>query len=443
MEDTRQQAESETDQKTPPKSVGQWAKILVLIWGVLVLLPLVPLLPSSCCAILSVAGYDEPGIRVYSLALTTLVAIGGACGGTMLFGGARALSKRPTKQLRLPPLWAAIGAFVITLAIGLGLWQMASLAQLLGAWFIIAAATLPPLAAVIWAVDGHPGWLTWRRAGVAFSGGITVSVPLAILLEILVPSIVIGLLLGLGEPALSALEELINLLAGGEVARALTSTGFLIALVELAVVAPLVEEIAKSLVVLPLLKGLDSRRDAFLLGVVAGAGFAALENVIYAIFGGSYWGGILTVRALGAAVHPLGTGLAAVAWHALLNKSPGTDKRWIGGFGLAVVQHAVWNGGLVLWLALSGAAFFGPQAWEANVMGVGIAVGILALIAVEGVALGTGLRMLSRQLDQAVTVEAFTPEEIATERAIALWAVACLVVLLPVGLAVLQAIWSK
>ena len=54
-----------------------------------------------------------------------------------------------------------------------------------------------------------------------------------------------------------------------------------------------------------------------------------------------------------------------------------------------------------------------------------------------------GLRVLSRRLDQAVTVEAFTPEEIPTERAIALWAVACLVVLLPVGLAVLQAIWSK
>jgi RsiW-degrading membrane proteinase PrsW (M82 family) len=361
----------------------------------------------------------------------------------MLCASSTALADRPSRQLRLPPLWAAIGAFVITLAIGLRLWLVEGLAPLLGPWFVIAAAALPPVAAVIWAADGRPGWLTWRRAGVAFSGGVTISVPLAILLEILVPTIVIGLLLDLGEPVLDALGELVDLLTGGRVARALTSRGFIIALVELAVVAPLIEELAKPLIVLPLLKGLKSRRDAFLLGVAAGAGFAVLENVIYALFGGRYWGGILTVRALGTAVHPLGTGLTAVAWHALLNREPGTDKRWIGAFGLAVVQHAVWNGGLALWMALSGAAFFGPQPWEANVMGVGIAVGMLALIALEGVALWIGLRALSRRLDHAVAVEALIAEEIPTERAIALWAVACLVVLLPVGLAVLQAVWGE
>lgn len=444
MEGERRQTEHiETDQRAPPKSVGRWAKVLVLIWSIVVLLPVVPLVPASCCAVLSMIGYDEPETRAYSLGLATLVVIGVACGGTMLFGSSRALADRPSKQLRLPPLWAATGAFVITLAIGLGLWQMEGLAPLLGPWFIIAAAALPPVAAVIWAVNGHPGWLTWRRAGVAFSGGVTVSVPLAVLLEILVPTVIISLLLDLGEPVLDALRELVNLLAGGRVARALTSPGFPIALVELAVVAPLVEELAKSLVVLPLLKGPKSQRDAFLLGVAAGAGFAALENVIYALFGGRYWGGILTVRALGAAVHPLGTGLSAVAWCALLNRDPGTDRRWIGGFGLAVVQHAVWNGGLVLWMALSGAAFFGPKPWEANVMGVGIAVGILALIALEGAALWIGLRALSRRLDSAVAVEAFIAEEIPAERAIALWAVACLVILLPVGLAVLQGLWSR
>jgi RsiW-degrading membrane proteinase PrsW (M82 family) len=442
MEDTGQQAENETDQKTPPKSVGRWAKLLVLIWGVVVLLPIVPLLPVSCCAALSTIGYDESGARAYSLGLATSVVVAVACGGTMLFGSSRALADRPSKQLRLPPLWVAIGVFVMTLAVGLGLWQVEGLAPLLGPWFIIAAATLPPVAAVIWAANGRPGWLTWRRAGVAFSAGATVSAPLAILIEILVSTVIIGLLLGLGEPVLDALEELVDLLAGGRIGHALTSPGFSIALVGLAVVAPLVEELAKSLVVLPLLKGLKSRRDAFLLGVAAGAGFAALENIVYALFGGSYWGGILAVRALGAAVHPLGTGLTAVAWHALLNRNPGTGRRWIGAFGLAVVQHAVWNSGLVLWMALSGAAFLGPEPWEANLLGAGIAVGILALIALEGVALWIGLRALSRRLEPTAA-EAHTAGEIPAERAIALWAVACLVILLPVGLAVLQTAWGR
>jgi hypothetical protein len=442
--EARQTALAETSQETSsPKSVGRWAKVLVVIWGALVLLPVLPLFLGGCCAILPVAGYSEPETRTLSLGIAALIVVGSACGVTMVVQGSTALAGRPSRQLRPPHLWILLGSFVAAMVVGLGLWQMEGLDLLFAPWFIIAAAALPSLAAVVWAVDNRPGWLTWRRAGVALSAGITVSVPLAIFLEILVPYAILGLLLDLGEPVLDAIGGLIDLLAGGQVARALTSPGFLVALVELAVVAPLVEEFVKSLVVLPLLRGLGSRRDAFLLGAVAGAGFAALENVIYALFGGRYWGGILTVRALGAAVHPLGTGLATMAWYALLSRDSGTDRKWIGGFGLAVVQHAVWNGGLALWVALSGAAFFGPKSWEANVMGVGIAVGILALLALEGVALWAVLRALSRRLASAAAVEALVPAGVPAERAIALWAVACLMVLLPVGLGALHALWSK
>jgi hypothetical protein len=93
-------------------------------------------------------------------------------------------------------------------------------------------------------------------------------------------------------------------------------------------------------------------------------------------------------------------------------------------------------------------------------MGVSIAVGLLALITLEGVALWMGARALSRRLDPGLGLEIGldtgkdAPEtgavgrrfpaggELSTERAIALWAVACLVVLLPVGLAALQALWK-
>jgi RsiW-degrading membrane proteinase PrsW (M82 family) len=337
---------------------------------------------------------------------------------------------------------------------------MEGVAPLLGPWFIIIAAALPPLAAVVWAAEGCPGWLTWRRVSVAFSAGATVSVLLTILLEILVPLAIVGLLLDLGDPVVDAIERLLNLLAGGEVARALTSPGFLVALFELAVVAPLVEEFVKPLVVLPLLKGMKSRRDVFLLGAVAGAGFAALENVIYALVGTRHWGGILLLRALGAAVHPLGAGLTALAWHSILTrrnqvsvlrsrKKPGFLEPgfWLNGFGLAVGQHALWNGGLVLWMALAGATFFGPAPAETDVMGISVAVGLLALIALEGVALWMAIQALSRRLDLDEDVPGtiigrgeIVGIEMSTERAIALWAVACLLVLLPVGLAALQAL---
>lgn len=428
---------------TPPQRVGRWAKVLVILWGTLLFLPEVPLLLGFCCLVSSMMGYDDPGTRASGLAAAALMAVGLVCGGTMLFQGERALAGKPSGRLRLPPLWGVVGGFVLALVTGLGLWQVKGVGPLLSPWFIVAAAALPPLAAVVWAVENHPGWLTWRRMGVAFSAGATVSVLLAILLEIFAPFTIVWLLLDLGEPVLDALEGLVKLLVGGEVARALTSPGFLLALLELALVAPLVEEFVKPLVVLPLLRGLESRREAFLLGAAAGAGFAALENVLYALFGGRYWGGILTVRALGAAVHPLGAGLTALAWYSVYFRSKhlkSPNLRWLGGFGLAVGQHALWNGGLVLWLALSGAAFFGPEPWEADVMGVSIAVGMLALVALEGAALWVGMRALSRRLapDYDWAAELSIGEGLSTERAIALWAVVCLLVLLPVGLAALQ-----
>jgi hypothetical protein len=439
IEDKARQTEApERKRGTPPRSVGPWTKALVLVWGTVALVPALPLGLGFCCILVETLSYDAPGTRAFGLGIAALLAVGFACGGTMLLQGASALGEHPSSGLRLPPLWGLIGGFVLALVTGLGLWQVEGLAPLLAPWFIVPAAALPPLAAIAWAMNDRPGWLTWRRAGVAFSAGATVSVLLAILLEILAPLTIVWLLLDLGGPALDALEGLVDLLAGGEVAHALTAPGFLVLLFELAVVAPLAEEFAKPLVVLPLLRGLASRRDAFLLGAVAGAGFAALENVIYALFGGRYWGGILLVRALGAAMHPLGAGLTALAWHALLNRKPDASRAWTAGFVPAVALHALWNGGLALWLALSGAAFFGPEPWKADVMGIGIAVGMLALIALEGVALWVGLRALSRRLGAPTAREAPTEEALSTNRAIALWAVVCLVVLLPVGLAALR-----
>jgi hypothetical protein len=212
------------------------------------------------------------------LVLFLTVTLGG--GGLTVYQGLQALSKRPSRPLRLPPLWAVGGGFALALAIGLGLQQVEICAPLLFPLCLMAAALAPPLAAVGWMLDQQAGTLTWRRAGVAFVGGATVSVMLAIILEVLLPGVVLLLVLDLAEPVLDGLEGLFDALAGREVAKVLTSPGFLFALVELAVVAPLVEETVKPLVTLPLLRHIERPRDALLLGAAAGAGFAVLENVL-------------------------------------------------------------------------------------------------------------------------------------------------------------------
>ncbi len=454
-----EQVQAQKEPQDPaPESAGAWAKVLVTLWGAAVFLPGLPLVPGFCCIVGALFGDDDLGTRAISLSIVTLMGVGLVCGGTMLSQGNSALRGKPTKRLRLPQLWSAMGAFLLALVIGLGFWEVEDVAPLFGPWFIVTAAALPPLVAVVWAAEDRPGGLTWRRASVAFCAGATVSVLLALVLEILAPYTIFWLLLDLGRPVMRALEGLTNLLAGGEVARALTSPGLLLALFELAIVAPLVEEFVKPLVVLPLLRGIESRRDVFLLGAVAGAGFAALENMIYAIVGIRYWGGILLLRAFGAAVHPLGAGLTALAWHGVLQrrnqgfqKTPGFSRSgfWFRGFGLAVGQHALWNGSLVLWMALADATFFGPQPAETSVMGISIAAGLLALIMLMGTALWMTIREISRRVAPETEVTSVTETtketsaigiELSTERAIALWAVVCLLVLLPVGLAALQAL---
>ncbi len=322
----------------PPREAARWVKTLVMLWGMALLTPVSPLLLSFCCIL--VQGWNED---FWSQTAAVLITVVLGCGGTMFLGGARALSLKPSKPLRLPPLWVLGGGFVLSLAIGLGLWQARGIGTVLYPWFLILAAAMPPVAAVAWALNDRPGRLTRRRAGVAFTAGVTVAVPIAFLLEFLVPYTLIWLLLDLGESVLQMLEQLMQMLAGGNVAHVLTSPGFLLVLLELALVAPLAEEFAKPLVVLPLLKGLGSRREAFLLGALAGAGFAALENVTYALSGGDYWGGVLTLRTLGAAMHPLGAGLTALGWYALVNRQAGAARQWLINYGMAAGQHALWT----------------------------------------------------------------------------------------------------
>lgn len=414
-------------------------KWLVTLGGLVLLLPGLPALLGFCGLAVMLLDSDASALN-FGLGWSLFLAVTLGGGGATFFHGVRALNGYSSHPLRLPPTWALGGGFFLALAVGLGLRTAEFCAPLGFPPVFLAAALLPPVAAVAWMVDRRPGELTWRRAAVAFAAGATVSMGLAIVLEVLLPGLVLALVWGLADLALPALEGLVDALAGGDVAAALTSPGFLFALVQLAVVAPLVEEFVKPLVALPLLKRLKEPRDALLLGAIAGAGFAVLEDAIYAGFGLSIWAGILLVRALGAAIHPLGAGLTALGWHDLLHRRPGAGRRWLERYGLAAGIHALWNGGSLLVLTLVGANFFGTPPPEVDVLGVTAGGILLALLAVEGAAVWVGARALARRL-LPVEVSPIEHESWPTEQTIAVWATICLLVLLPAGLAALRAAW--
>jgi hypothetical protein len=410
-------------------------KIVALVWGLLWL----AVGGIAWLAFLGLGLSRSSGWRTSLGAMVPLLA-GVAGGGLVTLSTVRSLAKRPAGPFRLPPTWALAGGFVLALAAGLGFWRIDLSRPFLMPLFAAAAGALAPLAVIGWLAGRQEGRVNTRQGWVALGLGSTASTSLAYVLNLLVPAAVLYLVFGLADTMLPLAEDLLDALQFGPLTEELLSPWFLVALIELALVAPLVEELVKPLPLLPLLKRLDSPRQALLVGALAGAGFAAVENLLYAAAFGSGWGGVLAMRAMGAALHPFGAGLMAVAWWRVLRQEPGGATGWVRTYGLAAGVHALWNGTCVLATTLAHTWF---QGWEVDLLGVTDGAVMLALLAAQGIGLLVALRAVARRLEPTSEreEESAAPAALPAERTIALWGVACLVTLVPVGLGVLQTLW--
>ena len=409
-------------------------KTVTLMWGLIWLG--IGSLAGLAFLVAAVMGGSE-----WRLGLGAMVPLfaGLAGGGLVAFFAVRSLSNRPAWAFRLPPTWALGGGFVVAMAAGLGLWQAELSRAFLVPIFAGLTAMLAPLAVLSWTVSSRPGGISARRGWVAYGLGSTASVSLALLLNALIPVGILFLVFGLADAILPQAGHLLEALEFGPLANELLSPWFLAALVEIAIIVPLIEELVKPLPLLPLLRRVTTPRDALLLGALAGAGFAAVENLLYAAMFGSTWGGVLAIRALGAALHPFGAGLMAVAWWRVLRREPVATGLWVRNYGLAMGAHALWNGTCVVAASVSYVWF---QGWEVDLLGVTNAAVLLALLAAEGIGLLVALRALARRLEPAAGDETVTPPPLLPPgRAIAVWGLTCLLVLLPVGLGLLRTLF--
>lgn len=411
----------------------------IAIAGLLLFLPGLPLaLGFFCMILIVVAEGGAEAIRV-GLGGFTLIAIMLGAGGITLWHSLQSLQGKTSRALNLPSAWAMSGLFGLCVILGLFVAESNFAAGLLFPPLLLIGAGVPPLLAVSWFIAQKAEGLTWRRGLVALAGGATVGLFIALILEVILPVIVLTLVLNLAEIVTTRLEDLFIALAGENISAAVTEPGFIFLLIQLALIAPLAEELAKPLVTLPLI-GRLSRRDAFLVGAMAGAGFAVVENILYAGFGFYFWAGILVVRALGGAVHPLGSGLVALGWHSVLQNEQGAWLNWLGRFALAVGIHALWNGGSLLIITLAGAQFFGQLPPEINILGLSTAGTTLALLIILGLAALWGGRSIVQnvEVDSSLDLEPAKSDFILSDRSIAIWAMVCLVATVPVGIIMLQ-----
>ncbi len=421
--------------KDDTKPISVRLKKSIRIIGFFLVLPGFIIAVGYLCTTLTLAiSYDPDalaaGLVTFSLMLLTL-----GVGLLAFIHASRSLKDKPSKKLFLPPIWVLMGIFGLLMTLGLFVTEFELAAGLFFPPILWLVAALPPLWAIAWFARPVPERFTWRKGIMAFIGGATISVLIALILEILFPTIILALVFDLAEVVLENVERALNALAGSDIAAALTQRGFLYIFIQIAVIAPLAEEIAKPIVVLPLV-GRSSKRQAFLLGAVAGGGFAALENMLYAGFGFSFWAGIILVRALGGALHPLGSGLVALGWRGIIRKEKHAWKNWFIRFGIAASAHALWNGGSLIVITLAGAQFFGELPPEIDVLGLSAAGTTLALLVILGLAaLWVGRRVSHQDFLEKSTLDAnFVP----SERALAIWALAFLIAILPAGIASLQ-----
>ena len=123
---------------------------------------------------------------------------------------------------------------------------------------------------------------------------------------------------------------------------------------------------------------------------MAGAGFAAVENVLYAAGAASLggpWPAVVAMRTLGSAVHPLATGLVFLGWWEWRGRGSlrGLVSRFLAGAGV----HALWNGAFVA-AVVAEESFASPGALGASSLAFAGALGAVLAAALWSVASAVG-----------------------------------------------------
>ena len=404
------------------RAVGLVAKVLL---GLAVLLAGAALLVGLPLGVYALVGFLfremllllVPGVGLY---------VFGFCAPVGLYHWRRKAAGVPSGAFRLPGVaWLAGGSAVAILVGRVLLLERA--APLFWPFFILAAA-LPPLTALACAAHRLGKITSWRRVMAGILSGSLLSTHLTILLGASVSILAYLLVLPLRELVARAI-------ASDGLEQLFYSPALILVIVQVAIVAPVVEELTKPLAAIVLARRLRGPAEAFLVGMAGGVGFGILENMLYEAAGARVWAHIAALRGIGGVLHPLNAGLVALGWYGVRNGHPGAWRRLLGLYGLAVGIHALWNGGLVVLFSGIGAYFFGTETWTFNIYGIGQPGVVTLFMVLEAIALWRLLIVVTGRLRDPKQPEVETALALHLERPrrLALWATGLLVLLVPLG----------
>jgi RsiW-degrading membrane proteinase PrsW (M82 family) len=425
------------DQPSPPSKL---LAVLAVLTGVFLLLSG---LAATCGYLGLPMVLPSDDLLTPQLGQMAAVFLGLVGGGLALVHGTASLRGRPSRPLLLPPPVFAWLVFAVVLGLGnLLLIQEISVEFIFPFLFALGAA-LPTLAVLAFAFRrlGFP--LTWRQGALAFVSGCTVSVVIAILLEGVLPYLAYLLVEPLGYLAYSFLD-LFSPGGDGFLERLFMSPMLVFFLLFVALQAPIPEEFAKAIGPGLFGRRIRSEGQAFAVGLASGAGFAILENMLYeglyAQWSGWSWSGITLLRGIGSVLHPLGTGIIALALFRERQRQPGWLKRLGKAFLLSVGLHTLWNGGFEPFVFLTGLETYSSPTQSISLYGQVVQGLLVVFLVLLSAGMWWLLRGYVKQLGAGVEIEYLPPA--FSRRHLAGWALACALVVIPIG-AALGPAWSQ
>jgi len=404
------------------------------VWGILGMLVGALLLFAGTVAVMGYLGLplllgdDLLGPQLGTMAGIFLGLIGG---GLAFYHGLKALRGSPSRRMKLPPAYF----FAITFAVVLGLGNVllnyqVAVGYVFPLLFLLGAA-LPTLGVLSWS-GAKLGWpVSWRQGSTALVTGSTVSIVVTLLLGTILSAIFFFLI----WPAEFIADSMSELLSLGGLGSFFFSPYVFVMLAVTALQAPIPEEFAKALGPAFMNHRLSHERQAFVVGLAAGAGFAILENMLYeglyAQWSGWSWGGVTLLRAIGSVMHPICTGIIALA----LFRERAREAGWFGRVGkaylIAVAIHTLWNGGFDTLLYVTGVDYYGGIGRSLDIYGESVAVLLVVYLVILSLGLWWLLRRIVLSLGQDVQPE-LAPEKISA-RALGALALVSVLVIVPIG----------
>lgn len=270
------------------------------------------------------------------LAMAALIALPG--GAACLYHCIRALRRRISAPFSLPPAWVWLSATVVAFGAGIALFVSGQpsgpLAMVLP--LVLLAGILPAFTILALTQQRLRQQTSWRRLCLSLVTGGTLGVLVGGGIELGMVAQLIRLfhLTDLGITSISA-DQLSN------------PTYFLALFLLVAVGAPLAEETSKQIGGFFLLPRIQSRSEAFLIGMAAGIGFNIVETSQYLGVAQADWIAIAIQRIGAGLIHGVGAAMAGLGWYYLF-RGKTLSRRWKIGLGClayAYIQHGVLNGG--------------------------------------------------------------------------------------------------